>query len=71
MALRHSQEDIRVLRNVVVDDGKKVQSNIFDANGNSDVEFQRIGSTYLTLKTDRIEASKTISNFNNRGSSKI
>ena len=23
MALRHSQEDIRVLRNVVVDDGKK------------------------------------------------
>lgn len=60
MALRHSQEDIRVLRNVVVDDGKKVQSNIFDANGNSDVEFQRIGSTYLTLKTDRIEASKQL-----------
>ena len=38
----------------------KLKCNIYDANGNNDVEFQRIGTTYLTLKTDRIEASKQL-----------
>ena len=60
MVYRHLLEDLRILKNVLIDDGKKLQCNIFAANGNNDVEFQRVGIPYLSFIPNKIECKKNI-----------
>ena len=49
MVYRHLLEDLRILKNVIIDAGKKISSNIYDSSTNADVYFKRNDIDYIQL----------------------
>ena len=55
-----TNETVNYTNDIVVANGKKLQCNIFDATGNNDVEFQRVGVPYINFIPNKIECKKAL-----------
>ena len=50
MVYRHTQEDLGILGDVLIDNGYKMSSNIYNSSGDNDVVFKRNGVDYFKLQ---------------------
>lgn len=60
MTYRRTYEDVLFYRNVDINSGYKIQSNIYNSNGHVNVAFQNNSVDYLTWKNDKVECKKTL-----------
>ena len=54
MVHRHTQEDLRILYDVLIDNDKKITTSIIDSPAGTNLVIRRAGVDILTLQNDRV-----------------